>query len=162
MVLAPLAVASDGRWPDARVGNHVKDVFTRVMRVLRVWIAGAALMCVAGCANGGGSPTSPSPLTVVTPTVPSSCAVPGVPGDLSAEVTGSSVNLSWSAVDEALDYVVVVGTSPTRSDTLFTNTIVPHHSIETMESGTHFARVHAHNWCGTSEASEAIAFKVTP
>jgi hypothetical protein len=26
--------------------------------------------------------------------------------------------------------------------------------------GSQFARVHAHNWCGTSEASQVVAFSV--
>ena len=35
-----------------------------------------------------------------------------------------------------------------------------YHWIESIAPGTHFARVHAHNWCGTSEASAAVAFSV--
>ena len=132
----------------------------RVMRVMRVWIAIAALICVAGCANGGGALTSPSPVAIVTPTVPSSCDVPGAPGDLSADVTGASVSLSWSAVDDATDYVVVVGHTPASSETVLTNTSEAHHWIESIPVGTHFAHVHAHNWCGTSASSEAIAFTV--
>ena len=138
--------------------NRVKDVCpSNVMKVMRAVIAVAALVCVAGCANGGGQLTSPSPVAVVTPSVPSSCAVPGVPDHLSAEVTGASVNLSWSAVGDATDYVVLVGWTPSSSETVLTNTSEAHHWIENIAAGTHFARVHAHNWCGTSESSEAVA-----
>jgi hypothetical protein len=99
-------------------------------------------------------------VAIVTPTVPSSCSVPGVPANLSAEVTGASVSLSWSTVGDAADYVVAVGWSPVSSETVLTNTSDAHHWIESLPSGTHFARVRAHNWCGTSEASEPISFSV--
>ena len=86
--------------------------------------------------------------------------MPSVPGELSAEVTGTSVSLSWSAVDDATDYVVEVGWTPATSETVLTNSAEPRHWIASIALGTHFARVHAHNWCGTSESSEAVAFSV--
>lgn len=130
------------------------------MKVMRAVIVVVALICAAGCADGGGQLTSPSPVAVVSPPVPSSCAVPGVPVNLFAEVTGTSVNLSWSAVSDATDYVVLVGGTPVSSETVLTNTSEAYHRIESIPIGTHFARVHAHNWCGTSEASEAVGFSV--
>jgi hypothetical protein len=129
------------------------------MRVLRVWIGIAALMSAAGCANGGGL-TNPSPLAVTGPTVPSSCAVPDVPTNVSAEVSGATVSLSWSTVGDAADYVVAVGWSAASAETLLTNTPVSHHSIEGLVAGTHYARVHAHNWCGTSAPSDPVSFTV--
>ena len=131
-----------------------------MMRAVKMWIAVAAAACVAGCANGSSSLTSPSPLAVATPSVPSSCAVPGAPEDLSADVTGTTVSLSWSTVGDASDYVVLVGWSPTSSETVFTNASEAHHSIDDLPRGTHFARVHAHNWCGTSASSAPITFTV--
>jgi hypothetical protein len=86
--------------------------------------------------------------------------VPGAPEDLSADVTGTTVSLSWSTVGDASDYVVLVGWSPTSSETVFTNASEAHHSIDDLPRGTHFARVHAHNWCGTSASSEPITFTV--
>ena len=141
-------------------GTHEKDVFNEIMRALRMSIGIAVLVSAAGCANGGGGLTSPSPVAVPTPTVPSSCTVPAVPAGLSADVTGASVNLEWSSVGDAADYVVVVGWSPSSAETLLTNTPDVHHWIETLPSGTHFARVHAHNGCGTSPSSAAISFTV--
>jgi hypothetical protein len=119
----------------------------------------AAVACV-GCANGTTGLTSPSPLAVATPSVPSSCAVPGAPDHLSADVTGSTVTLSWSTVGDASDYVVLVGWTNSSAETELTNTPDVHHTIEDLPRGTHFARVHAHNWCGTSESSEAISFRI--
>ena len=131
-----------------------------MMRAVKMWIAVAAAACVAGCANGSSGLTSPSPLAVATPSVPSSCAVPGAPDNLSADMTGNTVNLSWSAVGDASDYVVLVGRTPGSSEAALTNTSETHHSIDDLPRGTHFARVHAHNWCGTSESSEPISFRV--
>jgi len=130
------------------------------MRAVKMWIAVAATACVAGCANGSSGLTSPSPLAVATPSVPSSCAVPGAPDNLSADVSGTTVSLSWSTVGDASDYVVLVGWTPTSSETVFTNASGPHHAIDDLPRGTHFARVHAHNWCGTSASSEPITFTV--
>ena len=130
------------------------------MRAVKLLIAIAAAACVAGCANGSTGLTSPTPLAVATPSVPSSCAIPGTPSHLSADVEGSTVSLSWSSVDDASDYVVLVGWTPMTSETVLTNTSESHHSIDDLPSGTHYARVHAHNWCGTSDASEPIAFTV--
>ena len=131
-----------------------------MMRAVKMWIAVAAAACVAGCANGSSSLTSPSPLAVATPSVPSSCAVPGAPDNLSADMTGNTVNLAWSAVGDASDYVVLVGWTPGSAETALTNTSETHHSIDDLPRGTHFARVYAHNWCGTSESSEPISFRV--
>jgi hypothetical protein len=123
-------------------------------------IAVAAVVCAAGCANNGGSLTSPSPLAVATPSAPSSCAVPGAPNNLTADVTGNSVSLAWSSVGDAADYVVLVGWTPSSSETVLTNTLEARHSLANLASGTHYARVHAHNWCGTSDASDPISFTV--
>jgi hypothetical protein len=130
------------------------------MSRVKLLIAVVAVACVAGCANGSSGPTSPSPVAVATPSVPSSCAVPDVPRHLAADVTGTSVTLSWSAVSDAVDYVVLVGWTPMSAETLLTNTAEAYHSIDDVPAGRHFARVHAHNWCGTGEASEPIAFTV--
>lgn len=130
------------------------------MRAVKMWIGVAAAACVAGCANGSSGLTSPSPLAVAAPSAPSSCAVPGAPDNLSAEVTGNTVSLSWSAVGEATDYVVLVGWTPSSSDSVLTNTAATRHAMAGLPSGTHFARVHAHNWCGTSEPSDPVSFTV--
>lgn len=160
MLLAPLVIASGGLAPCARVGTRVKEDVQVVMRGLNLWMAAAAAACITGCANGGDGVTSPTPLAFATPTVPSSCAVPGTPGNLTAAVTGSSVSLSWSTVPDARDYVVIVGASPTDAGMQMTSSVEPRLTFENMEPGTHYARVHAHNWCGSGEASESIAFTI--
>jgi hypothetical protein len=131
-----------------------------VMRAVKTWIAVAAAACVTGCANGSTGLTTPSPLAVATPTVPSSCAVPGAPSNLSVDVTGNTVSLSWSTVRDASDYVVLVGWTPATAESVMTNTSDAHHSIVDLPTGQHVARVHAHNWCGTSEPSQSVTFTI--
>lgn len=142
------------------VWTVAKKEMLAVKRAVIQWIAVVAAACVTGCANGSTGLTSPSPLAVATPSTPSSCAVPSAPSNLSADVTGSSVSLSWSSVDDASDYVVLVGWTPLSSETVLTNTSESRHAIDQLPSGTHYARVHAHNWCGTSVPSEPLTFTV--
>jgi hypothetical protein len=129
------------------------------MRRVTSWVVAAAAVCAAGCANGNTGLTGPSPLAVATPSVPSTCELPGTPADLSADVSGTTVSLTWSHVGDASDYVVLIGWTPTSAETLLTSTASTSHSVN-VPSGTHFARIRSHNWCGTSESSEAITFTV--
>jgi hypothetical protein len=131
-----------------------------VMRAVTLSIAVTVAACATGCANSNSGLTAPSPVAVVTPSAPSSCAIPGVPSHLSADVEGDRVNLTWSSVDDASDYVVRVGWTPMSSETVLTNTSDSHQTLDDLPSGTHYARVNAHNWCGTSDASEPITFTV--
>lgn len=86
--------------------------------------------------------------------------MPDAPANLRATVAGRSVNLAWSVVTDAVDYVVVVGTSPGDVGMQMTNTTEPRFTFESMEPGTYYVSVHAHNWCGTGESSESVAFTV--
>ena len=141
-------------------GHSCKGEALVVMRRVKWWIAVGAAACVAGCANGSTGLTSPSPLAVAAPAAPSSCAVPGAPHNLSVDVTGNTVSLSWSTVRDATDYVVLVGWTPATAETVITNTSDASHSIVDLPAGQHYARVHAHNWCGTSDPSEPFRFTV--
>ena len=132
-----------------------------MMRRVEWWIAVAAVACVTGCANGNTGLMNPSPLAGATPAVPSNCAVPGTPHNLIVDVTGNIVSLSWSTVRDASDYVVLVGWTPATAESVMTNTSDANHSIVDLPSGKHYARVHAHNWCGTSDASEPVTFTVS-
>jgi hypothetical protein len=125
---------------------------------MQLWIMVAAA-CVSGCANQTG-PVSPSPVAVASPSSSSSCAVPDVPTELSADVSGRSVNLDWSDVSDATDYVVLIGRTGTSAETLLTNTISSQYAIDDAPAGRHFVRVHAHNWCGTSAATMPVAFTI--
>lgn len=130
-------------------------------RRVKFYVLVALAVVVTGCANSSNPLTGPSPLAVIPPSAPSSCAVPAVPSDLSATVSGNSVSLSWSAVSEAADYVVAVGRTPSSfDDTLMTNTPQLSYALDEMTPGTHFARVHAHNWCGSSDASDPVEFTI--
>jgi hypothetical protein len=131
------------------------------VRIVKILIVVTAAAGVVGCANADGDRlTSPSPLAVASLTAPSGCALPSTPRNLTADAEGSLISLSWTAVGDATDYVVMVGTTPTSADTLMTNTTDSRHAFAGIEPGTHFVRVHAHNWCGTSDATDPIAFTV--
>jgi hypothetical protein len=159
MLLAPDGIAND-RWIGRRVGVRMTKELPAVMRAVTLSIAVTVAAFGTECANGSSQLTGPSPLAVTTPSVPSSCTVPGAPSRLSADVEGDAVSLSWSSVTDASDYVVLVGWTPISSESVLTNTSESHYSINDLPSGTHYARVHAHNWCGTSGASEPITFTV--
>ncbi len=156
----PLVVIASEPLAGCPCGHSHKGDVVAVIRAVKMWIAVAAAACAAGCANGEGGLTTPSPLAVATPSVPSSCAVPGAPDNLSVDVAGNTVSLSWSRVRDAVDYVVLVGWTASSSETVLTNTSDTSHSMVDLPPGTHVARVHAHNWCGTSESSEPFSFRV--
>jgi hypothetical protein len=86
--------------------------------------------------------------------------LPTTPNNLSATVNGTAVSLAWSPVDAAADYVLHIGTMPSGSDVLLVNTSESSHALEQMQPGTLYVSVRSHNWCGTSDASEPVAFTV--
>jgi hypothetical protein len=69
--------------------------------------------------------------------------------------------LEWSASNGATQYEVMVGTTPSSSNTLLTNTGQNSYAF-TAPTGTHYARVQAKNACGGSAASNEITFFVSP
>ena len=105
--------------------------------------------------------STPLALCRVPPFCHCPTAVPGTPHNLVVDVTGNTVSLSWSTVRDASDYVVLVGWTPATAESVMTNTSDANHSIVDLPSGKHYARVHAHNWCGTSDASEPVTFTVS-
>ena len=113
----------------------------------------AALTVACGGENGGeiDSPTSPS----------QNCSVPGAPGNLAASVNGTRVMLTWSAVSGAADYVIAVGSTSGALNLLRTNTTQTNYSWTGAPVGMHYARVEARNACGTSRASNEVAYTVT-
>jgi hypothetical protein len=120
-----------------------------------------ALMALAGAACGGGedggsSPTGPTG----TGGSQSGCSLPGAPGNLAVTTSGTSVVLSWSAVNGAMEYIVLVGTSPSSSNTLSTNTSQPTYPWSGVPAGSYYARVQARNSCGTSGSSNEVRFTI--
>ena len=75
-----------------------------------MWIAVGGAACAAGCANGedwfADSVTACRRHAVSAFELRSAQRAPD---DLSVDVTGNTVSLSWSRVRDAVDYVVLVG-----------------------------------------------------
>jgi hypothetical protein len=125
----------------------------------------AAIALLAAACGGGASPSSlvgPSGVNGTTGSsrIDGGCAVPGTPGSVEIGVREGRPVLAWGAVEDATDYIVTVGTAPGLSDAIFTNTPGTSYPLGGLGRGRYFARVHAHNWCGTSDPSSEVAFTV--
>ena len=127
-------------------------------------VALAAALSIA-CGGDGGEPTSPtapsqtSPTTTTTPS--GGCSIPGAPANLAVSVASTRVTLGWSRADGANDYLVLVGTTPSSSNTISTNTTNPEFFWNGATLGTYYARIQSRNSCGTSGSSNEVAFTVT-
>jgi hypothetical protein len=140
---------------------------TRVGGSLRgVLSAAAALLVTVSCGGSSLSPAAlvgPSGVSTSTPSSPidRSCAVPRAPGGLAVVFADTRpVGLTWAAVPDAADYVVTMGTNPGGTNVLVTNATEPSYTFGPLAPGTYHARVHSHNWCGTSDPSAEVAFTI--
>ena len=112
-----------------------------------------------GAEEVGSSPTGPSP-TVTVPSQPQPSCTPAAPGNLTvASIQGTVVSLTWSGVNGATEYLILVGSGPSSSDELSTNTTQTNYTW-TSKSGRHYARVQAKYSCGTSGSSNEVEFTV--
>ena len=114
---------------------------------------------VAGCADGGGGLTSPSPLAVATRRCHRAArcrsAWQSVCGRQRRERQPVVVN-GWRRVGLRGARRLHASQLRDRLDQHLGGASLDRRS----PAGTHFARVHAHNWCGTSASSEAISLTV--
>jgi hypothetical protein len=85
------------------------------------------------------------------PTAPSNLAV--------ASIQGTVVTLTWTGVSGAIDYTVLVGSTPSSSDQLSTNTTNTSYTW-TAKKGLQYARVQARFPCGMSGSSNEVAYTV--
>jgi hypothetical protein len=128
-------------------------------------IAAAVTMACGGSESGGASssPTGPSSSPGSTPPPQQSCSPPSAPANLSvASIAGTSVTLTWSPVSSATEYLILVGTTPSSSNTLLTNATNTRYTW-TVSPGTYFARIQAKNLCSptnTSGSSNEVSFTV--
>ena len=125
-------------------------------------LVAAATMACGGADNAGSSPTGPSQTPSSTPSQPA----PSPSGGLSAPTNlklaaqnGSQISLSWTGTG-APEYLVLVGTSPSSSNTLSTNTTKTEYTW-TVSPGTYYARVQSKNGTATSSSSNEVSFTVT-
>jgi hypothetical protein len=81
-----------------------------------------------------------------------------VPANLRAGVQGTVVTLQWDAVNGATEYSVLVGSTPSSSDRLSTNTTNNNYTW-TASAGRQYARVQAK--CGGSWGSSSNEVEFT-
>ena len=130
-------------------------------------LAGACVlaMMAAACGENGTTvspsvvgPSSPTTSTSAT-TVAGRCGTPSAPAGARAVVKGTIVTFTWSAVPDAREYVVAIGTTPGGTQTLFTNTPATTFDWSGV-AGSYYARIHGHSRCGTSDPSSEMTFTV--
>jgi hypothetical protein len=121
--------------------------------VLSIVLAAAVTGACGGAEGVSSSPTGPSSSTTASsqpqPGPQGSC----VPANLAVvSVQGTVITLQWSAVSGASEYAVLVGSTPSSSDLLSTNTTNSNYTW-TAKPGRQFARVQAKcggSWGGSS------------
>lgn len=129
----------------------------------RVGVLAIVLAAVVTGACGGAdgvspAPTSPSPATSTT--TPSSAQQACVPSNLRlASKQGTVVTLAWDAVSNATEYLVLVGSAPSASDHLSTNTTNTSYTW-TAKTGQQYARVQAKCNGQFGGSSNEIAYTV--
>jgi hypothetical protein len=110
--------------------------------VLSIVLAAAVTGACGGADGVSPAPTSPSPTTSTTTTpAPAPTQTACVPANLRvASQQGSVVTLAWDAVSNATEYLVLVGSGPSSSDQLSTNTTNTSYTW-TAKGGRQYARV---------------------
>lgn len=124
--------------------------------VLSIVLAAAVTGACGGAESSSSSPTGPSSTPVASQPQPSqgSC----VPTNLRVGTQGTVVTLQWNAVSGATEYLVLVGSAPSSSDRLSTNTTNTSYTW-TASVGRQYARVQAK--CGGSWGSSSNEVEFT-
>ncbi len=112
--------------------------------VLSMALAAAITGACGGSDSVSPAPTSPSPTTSTTTTpAPAPSQSSCVPANLRVtNKQGTVVTLAWDAVSNATEYMVLVGSAPSSSDQLSTNTTNTNYTW-TAKTGQQYARVQA-------------------
>ena len=126
--------------------------------VLSIVLAAAVTGACGGADSASSSPTGPSSTPTASsqpPPAPASC----VPANLRVgSIQGTTVTLQWNAVTGATEYLILVGSAPSSSDRLSTNTSNTSYTW-TASPGRQYARVQAK--CGGSWGSSSNEVEVT-
>jgi hypothetical protein len=113
--------------------------------VLSIVLAAAVTGACGGADEVSSSPTAPSSTSTTSsqpqPTPPQTASC--TPQNLTVvSIQGTVVTLQWSAVNGATEYLVLVGSAPSSSDLLSTNTTNNNYTW-TAKDGRQYARVQA-------------------
>ena len=125
--------------------------------ILSIVLAAAVTGACGGAEGVSSSPTGPSSTTTTPSSQPQgSC----VPANLTvASIAGTVVTLQWSAVNGATEYTVLVGSTPSSSDQLSTNTTNANYTW-TARPGRQYARVQAKCGGAWGASSNEVEFTV--
>jgi hypothetical protein len=132
--------------------------------VLLIVLAAAVTGACGGAEEASSSPTGPSTPTT-TPSQPPPAPTPPqtascTPQNLTvASIQGTVVTLQWSAVSGATEYLVLVGSAPSSSDLLSSNTTNTSHTW-TAKPGKQFARVQARCGSGFGSSSNEVEYTI--
>ena len=88
------------------------------------------------------------------------CPVPGSPSSPSADVSGATAMISWTAVSNAMSYRLDVGTASGTSNILSETITGTSKQLSGLSAATYFMRVTAQNACGSGPASEEATFTI--
>ena len=135
-----------------------------MQRVGMLFVAMAATLTIACGGSDGGDASSPTaPSVTPTPSQPAPTPSSGgltVPNNLRVvAVAGSQVTLAWEA-SGAPEYLILVGTAPSSSNALSTNTTQTTYTW-TVSPGSYYARVQSKNGTATSGSSNEVSFSVS-
>jgi hypothetical protein len=122
----------------------------------------AALTMACGGDKESASPTAPSGGSGGGASQPAPAPSGGgltAPTNLTVRVIGTQVTLSWSSSGSP-QYQILVGTSPSSSNALSTNTTQTTYTW-TVSPGTYYARVQSLSGTTTSGSSNEVNFTVS-
>jgi hypothetical protein len=130
--------------------------------ILMIAMAAAVTMACGGSDNGSQSPTGPTPSSSgggSSQPAPSNGGLTAPTNLRVVAVAGTAVTLNWSASGSP-EYLVLVGTAPSSSNALSTNTTQTTYTW-TVSPGTYYARVQSKNGTATSGSSNEVSFTVS-
>jgi hypothetical protein len=125
-------------------------------------LTAAVSIACGGSENESSSPTAPSPSTSgggSSQPAPSSGGLTAPTNLRVVAVAGTSVTLSWAASGSP-EYLILVGTAPSSSNALSTNTTQTTYTW-TVSPGTYYARVQSKSGTNTSGSSNEVSFTVS-
>jgi hypothetical protein len=126
--------------------------------VVLIVLAAAVTGACGGAESASSSPTGPSS-TPVASSQPQPSQGSCVPANLRvSSMQGTTVTLQWNAVTGATEYMILVGSAPSSSDRLSTNTSNTSYTW-TASPGRQYARVQAK--CGGSWGSSSNEVELT-
>ena len=129
--------------------------------VLLIVLAAAVTGACGGADSASTSPTGPSSTSAPSSSQPQPQPSQGscVPANLRWGMVGTVVTLQWDAVSGATEYQVLVGSAPSSSDRLSTNTTNSSYTW-TASPGRQYARVQAKCGGAFGGSSNEVDFTV--